>query len=317
MTEFLIMFKNVLIFIALAIPGYWLTKKKALDGSSCQPLSQLLIYVAMPFLVFSSTLDISLTKQTVVEFLWVALITTAGQLGGCWISGFLSKSEKEPAQKGLMQFAMVFGNNGFLGLPLVVALFGSQMPLLVADFVIVGIITNLFILLMGGHLMAREQSAISLKTFLTNPVLIAFVCGVALNLCKVASFLPEVGTFATHLKNLVTPLSMIIIGIKFGEMRIGDLLQSKKLYYVALIRLILFPVMMTAILLVVRMFIPVGDRLILTTFIGFAMPTGALATSLAVKYNIPGNSATIYVLGTTLFSVITIPVLYFLLLLFL
>ncbi len=313
MAEFIIMLKNVIVFVALAVPGCLLVKKKALSPKDCGALSQILLYVAMPFLVFSSSLDITLTGQTALEFLIVGVITAVGQLGCCLLTGSLVGIEKDNQQKGVMRFSMVFGNNGFLGLPLVAALFADSMPIIVAYFVIISIITNLLILIMGSYLIAGQKTAISLKSILTNPVLIAFSLGIALNLLKVTTFLPEVGHFATHLKNLVTPLSMMIIGIKFGEMNFKQLIFHRKLYYVSFVRLVLFPALVGAILLLARLFLPVTDELILSLFIGFAMPVGALTTSLTVKYNIPGNNATIYVLGTTLFSVITLPALYSLL----
>ena len=317
MAEFLIMLKNVLIFIALAIPAYLLTRKKSLKGEDCGALSQILLYVAMPFLVFYSSLDITLNGQTALEFLLVGVLTAGGQLICCLLTGFLPGLEKDGHEKGVMRFSMVFGNNGFLGLPLVAALFSDILPITVAYFAIIGTITNLLILAVGGYLIAGQKSTISAKGILTNPVLIAFVLGIAANLLDVTTLLPEVETFAAHLKNMVTPISMCIIGIKFGEMKLGQLLRDRKLYYVVFIRLVLLPALVAVILLLVRLVLPISDALIIALFIGFAMPTATMTTSLAVQYNIPGNSATVYVLGTTLFSVVTLPILYSLLQIFL
>lgn len=313
MDELIIMLKNVVLFVALAIPGFLLVKGKILTPADCNPLSKILLHVAMPFLIFSSTLDITLTPQTAIDFAFAAAITLVGILGTYLLSVPLSKIEKTPRQRGVTRFSMVFPNNGFLGLPLASALFAQVMPNVVAYLVIINIMTNLMILILGSYTISGEKKYISFKGILTSPVLIAFCIGIVVNLTKVCDVVPEIKSYSGHLKNLVTPLSMTIIGMKFGQMSFKELLSDKKLYAVSLVRLVVFPVLLVGVLFLLRLVMPVTDQMILAVFIGFAMPIAALITTLADKFGIEGNSATIYVLGTTLFSVVTIPVLYSLL----
>ena len=159
MAEFLIMLKNVLIFIALALPAYLLTKKKTLSGKDCSALSQILLYVAVPFLVFCSALDVTLTSQTAVEFLLIGLLTAIGQLVCCLLTGFLPGLREDTQQKSVMRFSMVFGNNGFLGLPLVSVLFSESLPITVAYFSIISIVTNLLILGVGDYIIGGKKTA--------------------------------------------------------------------------------------------------------------------------------------------------------------
>ena len=53
----IIMLRNVIVFVALAIPGYLLIKKNILKKEQSGALSMLLMYVGMPFLIFSSTIN--------------------------------------------------------------------------------------------------------------------------------------------------------------------------------------------------------------------------------------------------------------------
>ena len=57
MNALTIMLKNVIVFVALAIPGYLLIKTKKLKGEQSGALSALLMYIGMPFLIFSSTIN--------------------------------------------------------------------------------------------------------------------------------------------------------------------------------------------------------------------------------------------------------------------
>ena len=56
--------------------------------------------------------------------------------------------------------------------------------------------------------------------------------------------------------------------------------------------------------------IPVDTDMLLGMLIGFACPTAAMATALSEKYDGDIENAVIYTLGTTVLSVITIPLLY-------
>ena len=313
MAEFFIMLKNVIVFVALAVPGWLLAKKKLLKGEDCNVLTQLILYVAMPFLVFHSTVSIDFNGRVALELFLVAVITGVGQYVFSLLSGVIAKAEADGKQRGILRFAMVFGNNGFLGLPLVTALFSQSMPLVCTYFVSVGIVTNLTMMFVGDPLVSGEKAEVSLKSVLLSPLTISFALGIGANLSGVTEAVPEIENYAAYLKNLVTPLSMLIIGVKFGQLRVRELFLSKKLYFVALVRLILTPALVVVLLLLARLALPISDPLLIALFVGFAMPSGALTTSLAVKYNVPGNKATVYVLGTTLLSVITLPVMYFLL----
>ena len=53
MGEFIIMLRNVLMFVALAIPGYILVKCRLLKPEQSGVLSKLLMYLALPFMIFS------------------------------------------------------------------------------------------------------------------------------------------------------------------------------------------------------------------------------------------------------------------------
>ena len=57
MNEFIVMFRNVLIFVALAIPGYLLVKSGLLKLAQSGILSKILMYLGMPFLVFSGVIN--------------------------------------------------------------------------------------------------------------------------------------------------------------------------------------------------------------------------------------------------------------------
>ena len=210
------------------------------------------------------------------------------------------------------RFCVVFSNNGFIGLPLAEAIFGMTSPIL-AHIVVINVINNILLMVLGPYMFTGDKSTISFKGIVKSPVLIAFVIAIVINLIGIKEVTGEVFYYSNFLKNMVTPLSMTILGMKFAELKILSLFTCKKLYYIAFIKLIVCPVLTVGILLIINIFTPISIALIFTIFIGFGTSTASLTTSLADKHKVGEKEASIYVLGTTLFSVITLPILYALL----
>ena len=78
MEEFIIMLRNVLMFVALAIPGYILVKGKLLKPEQSGVLSKLLMYLALPFMIFSGVVEkLTFNKETLLTLGVVALIGIA------------------------------------------------------------------------------------------------------------------------------------------------------------------------------------------------------------------------------------------------
>ena len=69
-------------------------------------------------------------------------------------------------------------------------------------------------------------------------------------------------------------------------------------------------VLLMAILFGINAIVNIDAGIMFAIFIGFATSTASLATSLSDRNKVGEKEAALYVLGTTLFSVITLPILY-------
>ena len=319
MEEFIIMLRNVLMFVALAIPGFILVKAKMLQPQQSGVLSKLLMYLALPFMIFSGVVEkLTFNAETLLMLGMVALIGIGVVLFMFFVSAPLVKMEKNQKTAGIMRFCAVFANNGFLGIPLAAAVFGADHPVFTV-LIVLNIINNVLMYTLGAYLTTGDKKNISVKKAFLNPVLVAFVLGCVCNLLGVAKAVPEVKTFSNHFSNIVTPISMTIIGMKLGAISFKTLFSSGKLYYVSLLKLVVFPVAVTAALFAVKL-IPVSvdwRSIILGVFVAFSMPTAGLAATFADEFGGDTENAVIFTLGTTVLSVLTIPTLYWVLNLFL
>ena len=315
MGALLIMLKNVVLFVTLALPGYLLVKAKVLDPQHSGVLSKLLMYVGMPFLILSGTVNnISFDKALIIKLILTSAVGIAFTFAMFFLSKPITAMEKSEKTRGMMRFCMAFSNNGFLGIPLAVAVFGADSPVMTV-LVILNIITNILMYTLGVYLVSGDKSRISLKKAFLNPVLIAFIVGVVLNLMKVNTYIPEISTFSAHFSGLVTPLSMTILGMKMAEIRFVSLFKSPRMYYVCSMKLVAFPCIILALLLAAKHLGAgiVDDSIILGFFIAFAMPTAGLASTFADGFGGDTENAVSMTLGTTVMSIFTIPIIYWVL----
>ena len=317
-----IMLRNTIVFVALALPGFILVKTKMLKQEQSGALSKLLMYVGMPFMILTSTINnVKFDGELLAVIGIVAAIGVTYTVATFFLSKPLTLMDKAEKTRGMMRFSAVFSNNGFLGIPLAMAVFGAGSRILMV-VIIINIITNLLMYTLGIYLISGDKSTISWKKALLNPVLIAFVLGIALNLLNAkygflsADKVPEVLTFSTHFSNIVTPISMTILGMKMGQVDLGKIFVMPKMYYSAFIKLIVVPALIIAIMFAVKGAFGlsiIDDNMFLGVFIAFSMPTAGLASALADGCNGDIENSVTYTLGSTILSVLTIPLLYMLL----
>ena len=104
MDAFIVMLKNVIVFVLLAIPGFILSKKGMVKEKESGVLSKVLMYVGMPFLIISTTLNIEFNLQTalvigisfVATILFYVVLITATTL--------LVKKPEDDKKKGINYF---------------------------------------------------------------------------------------------------------------------------------------------------------------------------------------------------------------------
>lgn len=304
------MLKNVIVFVLLAVPGVLLVKAKIMNTKESGTISKLLTYVGLPFMILTSTLKVTFTKKFAFSMSVVAVFAVLFTLFMLGVSYFLCKGTKDEKKNGMMRFAMIFPNNGFLGIPLATAVFMKTQPAVVTFLVVVNIINNLMLLTLGVALVSCDKSAIRLKKLVINPVLISFAVGVILNISGIAEKVPQVVDYSGYYSGIVTALSMVVLGIKLAEVPFGRLFLNARLYYVSLMRLIVFPVLSVAAIFLLRLVMPISDDMVLGLFIAFLMPTAGLASTFADQYGGDTEGGVSYTLGSTILSLGVIPLLY-------
>lgn len=313
MGTFILMFKNVFIFVALAIPGFILAKSKMVTQDKTVSISKIITYVGVPFLILDSTIRMDFSGDALTVLIIAGVLSVVVTALGFLATNPITKGFSDIKKRGVARFAMFSSNNGFLGIPLARAVFGVSSPV-VAVVVIANVLSNILFYAFGTYLISGDKNKISVKNILLNPLLIAFILGVIINVTGANNYVPEITTYTGYMSSIVTPLSMILLGLKMGAVDFKELIVSKNMYYVSSIKLIAFPVIVIGIMLIVHQFIvTIPYEILMGLFIAFSMPTASVTTTFADQFNSDTKGAVAYTLGTTILSILTISILYYLL----
>ena len=289
----LILIKQILVMLAMMSIGVVLYKIKAVDETGVAQLSNLALYVATPCVVLRALaipFDAEKISTGVVVMLFFLVIFFVSIVVGRFGCGKVDR---------IGTFAVVFSNSGFVGIPLIEGILGSEYVFYVTMTMVVSTIT---FWTYGVYLMSGDKNEVSVKKIISNPNLIAVVVGMALFFAPVE--LPYVvAQVINGMANMNTGLGMVILGATLGASNIGLMISDTRLYKAILLRLIAVPLVCIPIL----MLMPVEFEVRMVMMIIAAAPAASATSMLALKYGGDYSYGTGLAIGTTIVSMITMP----------
>ena len=211
-----------------------------------------------------------------------------------------------------MRFCMTYSNNGFLGIPLAIAVFGNQSTV-VTYLVIINVVDSILRYTTGIYLISGDKKMIRPTKVIFSPALIAFLVGILLNLTGAHVRVSEIQEYANAFSSIVTPLCMTILGMKLGGVKISSLFKSKSVYYLSAWKLLLFPVLAIGLFFAGSLLLQTGVEPIFAAFVAFGTPAASLSTAFADQFGGDMDGAVKYTLTSTFFSIATLPTLYWVL----
>ncbi len=301
----LIINQMIMLMLMLAV-GYVAAKCRLMDEAANSMLTRLVLNIALPSTVLYSVMggNATMSGNEALTFMGLVIVVYAITIGAALFSPKLLRAPKEDA--GLYRFMVAFANVGFMGYPVSQAIFGPESVFYVALFCM-GF--NILTYTVGVVFIAGDTAKINLKLLVT-PVLIATIISVILFMTSI-EFIPAVITQTVGVfDKLTTPLSMIVVGASLGRIPFREVFTERRVYLVSLLRLIIIPLIVWCIF---KLFVYDVMMLgVLTVLAG--MPVAALANMFSIQYkkNAPLAAKTIFL--TTLLSMVTIPLVVYLLL---
>lgn len=294
-------FKQLLVLYVFLFIGWVFGKKKKALSSHSELISFLLVNLFLPakvFLSFSKNFTVSYFTEratTVIFSLSMLLMLVAVAIP---ISKLFSKDRHD---QNVYRYSMTLSNYAYLGYVLIEDVFGtSGLTNLILFCIPFAIYTYSF----GYSMLTGKEK--SLKKLL-NPMMIAIALGMVVGLSGIKT--PAVATKVLDISSsCVGPLSMILTGLTISSFPLKELVNDKKTYVFAAVRLILIPLAVFGAFALLERFITVDPSIRISALFVACMPCGL---NPIVFPKLTGQDCTLgarLAFITHLFSAITLPI---------
>lgn len=283
----------------LILVGVLCYKVKILDTNKSKTLSDILLKIVTPALIFSS-FQTDFEFDLVKGFL-ISIVLTAVSLSLAVILAHIFVPKKQGYDNRVERFASMFNNCGFMGIPLAYGIFGSE-----GVFYIVGynLLFDLIVFSIGESYMKGQKATgvVGVLKQMVNPATIASIVGV---LCFVLQIrVPAIIEEPIEMvADMNTPLAMMAAGVSVARSDFKKLFKNVRLFYVSAVRLLIIPIAYTLLL----KFFPIPDTVYMTCVLAAACPAGTLAVIFSVMYDRDDVYGSELFSITTILSIVTIP----------
>ncbi len=270
----------------------WFTEK---TGKAC---TDLLFYIITPSVIINSFFTQEFTRDSgrklliavgcgfLLHFVAIAINTP-----------LFSKGDRD--RNCVYKYGAIYGNVGYMTLPLTEALLGSEGVFYCSAVVMA---FNVVSFTHGVFLMDRDKG-FDAKKLILNPGVIAMLIGLPFFLFGIP--LPElVSKPVDFIANTQTPVAMIVFGTFLSHAKFKNLFGDGKIFLVALSKLIVLPAVMVAIFKVIGL----GGTLLTALAISSCAPSASNTVLFSAKYGKDAELASQLVATVSFISIITIPV---------
>ena len=288
----------------IVIVGYGAGKLGYLGGDFDRQLSRLVINLTCPALILSSAMTGELPdREYILPLLLISVATYAVLTGVAYVlPRFLTHKKSD---EGIIGFALMFGNVGFMGYPVVASIFGHEAVFYAA---VLNVVNTFAVFTIGTVLITGkaevEESRFQKKVLYSTPMLAAYLT-MLIVIFRIDSIPAWVSQPLTMIGNITVPAALLIIGSSMSNLPLRALMGNTTVYATTLFRLVLLPigVYWLGLLLGFSPFVVNINTVVI------AMPVATYGTLHCLKYQKDTMLITEVTFITTLLSMVTIPLL--------
>ncbi|WP_158095715.1 AEC family transporter [Collinsella sp. An271] len=290
-----IMITQVVAMFIMMLIGAILYRAKLVDNTGSAQLASIALYVATPAVILQS-LATSFDPDKlaagaacfVLSFLFTAL--------SAFVAWLFFRDRMRAAQIGIM-----ISNMGFMGIPLVQNVLGEQYVFYISACIAAQVP---LMWTYGVWLASQDRATISPKKIITNPSVIAVAIGVVLFLSSV-DLGGVIKVAVADMGNLNTGLAMLVMGTYLAQTDLRSLARNRNLYAACILRLLVVPTLVIALLL----FVPLDITVKLVVVIALSAPCGTVSAMFPQMFGGDYRFGAGLVSVSTLMSLIVMPAL--------
>ena len=296
----LISARQVIVFFILIMVGFFAVKTKALKPEARQHFSSLLVSIVVPCMIVNSYItefNAEVFHGIVLAFIHSFILIMIGL-----VIAVLAARRMGKENAAIFEFAMIFSNAGYMGFPLIQALFGNEGLLYASSY---NTVFNLMIWTYGYARVSGQTDAKKVvNTIVRAPAMIAVVLGLAIYLLQIP--VPElIHQPISSIGGLNTPISMIITGMILAGSDLLRVIRDRAVTAVIGIRLLLTPAVCLLIYGVLHISFGMASEVVLLLE---ACPCAAISSVFAVQFHYDEEKVAGAVILSTLLSILTLPI---------
>ncbi len=294
--ELLVVAGSVLTLFLLMSVGFVFGKRGLLSENALSQMSGLLITAVIPAAMID-VFQVERSPETDGQLL-VSFLALAG-IYALYILLSVPLFPREGVQtRGVLRSSAIYGNVGFMGLPLIQSVMGNGAAMVAA----INLAAFNAITFTHGAAIIGGKGAFSAKKAALNPGVIGFVIAIGLYLLNIRLPAP-VGSAVGYLGSLNTPLAMVVIGGQMASSDLAAAFRDRRLYLASAIKLVGLPVLTALVLLPFRL-----DRVIYMTLVILAgCPTAGINSLFAQSMGRDAGLAARILTLSTLLCILTLP----------
>lgn len=291
---------QIISLFLIMIVGYVMYKRRVIDDAATVRYTKLIMNISLP----SQIITAFISNQGIVsnkEVLTVFGITIVAYIIYAIVGVLFVVITRVPKQKrGTYLFMTMFGNVGFMGFPVITAIFGREALIYAVIFMVIFnvLVYSFGILLINTN---GENSGFQIKKLINMPF-VAAVSSIILYFANIK--LPDViMNSLDFMGNVTTPVAMLILGATVATMPIKELFDEWRIYLFIAVKLMIMPV----VAIFLMQFVEVSELIRGTVIVLSATPVATNATMLAIEYGGDTKLTSKGIFFTTILCVISIP----------
>ena len=292
-----ILYKTVIMLVLIAV-GILCSKTKLISEASNKDLSKFVLQVVNPVVIFMSYQTDY--RKELVRNLLLTFVISIGAIVLAVVLAYVFVRKKQGREFEIERFSATYSNCGFMGIPLVNAVYGD-----VGVFYLTAFITvfNIFVWTHGVILISGEKNFKQVVKVFYSPTIIAIVLGIITFFLRLRLPAPAAETLGL-IKELNTPLAMLVSGVTIAGTNVMKMLKNYRVYYVCLLKLLIIPLIIAVPLALMT---GVDEKVRMTVLVAAAAPPAAICTLFSLRYGKNSIYASEIFAAGTILSVGTLP----------
>lgn len=295
---------RVLIMSVILIVGAIAYKTKIISKDGTKQLSSVELNIVNPLLIFMSY-QTEFDSERLHGLMWTFMLSIISFAVVIPIANLLKRKGRE--NFSVERFSCIYSNCGFMGIPLISALFGSDGVLYLTAYITV---FNLLVFTHGYMMMKEETDFSAFIKAVKSPTVVATLIGLV---CYVANLklyrIPVAGNVISEsfqfIADMNTPLAMLIAGATAAQSSLLRSVCDWKIITTTLYKLVLLPIVIILIMSVLPDAVPEMSKTIVC--IACACPAATTGTMFALLFDKNDQRCSEIFAITTIFSMATLP----------